>query len=98
MYVVRDIFQLKFGHFRPVKDMMAEARTNGMMPDSKGTRLLSDFTGNAYRFIFENSYDSLADYEKDMSSGMGKPEWQEWYKRFMEHVEGSHREILKTVD
>ena len=97
MYIVRDIFQLKFGHYRPVKAMMDEAKEKDIMPGSKEMRLLTDFTGRAYRLIFENGYETLADYEKDLSSGMGKPEWQDWYKKFMDHVEGSRREILKLV-
>jgi hypothetical protein len=97
MYIVRDIFQLKFGHYRAVKALMDEAKQKNMMPSSKSTRFLTDFTGNAYRFIFENEYDSLSDYEKAMAGGMSETDWQEWYKRFSEHVEGSHREILKLV-
>ena len=59
MYIVRDIFQLKFGHYRPVKALMDEAKEKDIMPGSKEMRLLTDFTGKAYRFIFENSYETL---------------------------------------
>ena len=97
MYIVRDIFHLKFGHFRPVKAMMDEAMQMGMMPKAKSNRILSDFTGDSYRFIFETGYDSLSDFEKELSADMGKPEWQDWYKKFMEHIVSSHREILKVV-
>lgn len=96
MYIVRDIFQLKFGHFRPVKALMEEAMKKDMMPNPS-TRFLSDFTGDSYRFVFEVSYASLADFEKELTSDMAKPEFQEWYKKFMEHVVSSHREILKEV-
>ena len=97
MYIVRDIFQLKFGHYRPVKILIDEAFGMGMMPEGKTSRVLSDFTGDAYRLIFETGFDSLSDYEKELTQDMNKPEWQEWYKRFIEHVESSHREILKEV-
>jgi hypothetical protein len=97
MYIVRDIFQLKFGHFRPVKTLMEEALKKGMMPNAKSMRLLSDFTGTAYRFIFETGYNSLADFENELTTDMAKPEWQDWYKKFSEHIEGSQREILKEV-
>lgn len=97
MYIVRDIFQLKFGHYRPVKALMDEAIQKGMMPQAKSSRLLSDFTGDSYRFIFETGYDSLGDFEKELTGDMAKPDWQEWYKKFIEHVESSHREILKEV-
>lgn len=97
MYIVRDIFQLKFGHFRPVKTLMEEAVKMGMASGAKSRRMLSDFTGTAYRFIMETGHDTLADFEKTLTADMGKPEFQDWYKKFMEHVEGSSREILKVV-
>jgi hypothetical protein len=96
-YVVRDIFKLKFGHFRPVKELFQEAFDKNMAPDAKFSRILSDFTGDSYRLILESGYDSLMDYESNLSAGMAEPEWQAWYKKFMEHVESSHREILKEI-
>ena len=96
-FLIRDIFQLKFGHFRPVKELFNEAKDKNMMPEAKFSRVLSDFTGDAYRLILENGYDSLLDYETSLSTGMADPEWQQWYKKFMEHVESSHREILKEI-
>ena len=97
MYIVRDIFNLKYGHFRPVKAMMEESMKMGMMPQSKGFRVLSDFTGDAYRLIMESSFDSLTDFEKELGRDMSKPEFQEWYKKFIEHVDSGHREILKVI-
>ena len=67
------------------------------MPESTGNRMLSDFTGDAYRVIMEMSFNSLADFEKELSTDMGKPEFQEWYKKFVEHVQSGHREILKVI-
>ena len=97
MYIVRDIFHLKYGHYRPVKVMMDEAMKMGMMPNSKNNRILSDFTGGAYRLIMETGFDSLAEFEKELAADMSKPEFQEWYKKFIEHVDSGHREILKVV-
>lgn len=96
-FVVRDIFQLKFGHFRAVKDLFNEAREKNMMTEAKFSRVLTDFTGDSYRLILENGFDSLLEYETTLGSGMADPEWQSWYKKFMEHVESSHREILKQI-
>jgi len=96
-YVVRDIFKLKFGHFRPVKELFKEAFDKNMAPDAKFSRILTDFTGDSYRLILESGYDSLMDYESNLSAGMAEPEWQAWYKKFMGHVESSHREILKEI-
>jgi hypothetical protein len=59
--------------------------------------VLSDFTGGAYRVIMETSFDSLADFEKELGRDMSKPEFQDWYKKFIEHVNSGEREILKVV-
>lgn len=96
-FVVRDIFRLKFGHFRPVKELFNEVKDKNMMEGAKYMRVLTDFTGDSYRLVLEAGFDSLLEYETALSGGMSDPEWQQWYKRFMEHVESSHREILKEI-
>jgi len=97
IFVVRDIFQLKFGHFRPVKELFNEAKEKNLMPEAKFSKVLTDFTGDAYRLILESGFNSLLEYETALSTGISDPEWQTWYKKFMEHVESSHREILKQL-
>ena len=69
MYIIRDIFQLKFGHFRDARTLLDQAVRSGIMPQSESLRLLSDFTGNSYRLIFEEEFKSLADYEQSLTSG-----------------------------
>ena len=74
MYIVRDIFHLKFGHYHDAKTLMpARADTDG--DETKPFRMLSDFTGDAYRLIMEEGYDSLAEYEKTIATGMGHPDF-----------------------
>ncbi len=97
MYIVRDIFQLHFGQYKDAKKLLDEAYSNGLLPDAKSSRVLTDFTGDAYRLIFEEGYDTLADYENSLTTSMQKPAWKKWYERFKPHVECSHREILKQV-
>ncbi len=97
MYIVRDIFQLRFGAFKDAKALLEEAYSKGLLPDAKSARVLSDFTGKAYRLIFEEGHDSLAEYEKSLSESMGKAEWKKWYEKFKPLVEASYREILKQV-
>ena len=70
MYIVRDIFQLQFGHFQEAKSLMAEAIQNKMMPENKAFRILSDFTGDSYRFIMEMGFDNLGEYEESLKSAM----------------------------
>jgi hypothetical protein len=97
MYIVRDVFQLRFGVYKEAKALLDEAYSKGLLPDAKSARVLSDFTGDSYRLIFEEGHDSLAEYEKSLTESMGKTEWKKWYEKFKQHVQSSHREILKQV-
>lgn len=97
MFIVRDIFHLKFGHYKDAKALMDEANNKKMFPETKSMRILTDFTGDAYRLILESGFDTLAEYEKNLSEGMGQGDFQQWYERFKSHVKDSHREILKQV-
>jgi hypothetical protein len=97
MYIVRDIFQLKFGHYKDVKALLDEAKKMNMFHEDHATRILTDFTGDGYRLILEQSFNSLGDYEKALMGEMSTDDWQKWYTKFKEHVENSHREVLKLI-
>jgi hypothetical protein len=96
-FITRDIFRLKFGHFKEVKALLEEALKTELLHNTNAVRVLSDFTGDAYRLILEEGFNSLTEYEQSLSKELGKEEWQKWYEKFKPHVESSHREILKQV-
>ena len=77
--------------------LLDEAMEKDMLPEAQQARVLTDFTGDAYRLVFEEGFNSLTDYEISLTSSMRTAEWQEWYERFKPLVERSHREILKQV-
>ena len=97
MYIVRDIFQLKFGQYKDAKALLDEAYSHGLLPDAKSSRVLTDFTGDSYRLILEEGFDTLTAYEQSLGMGMQKQEWKIWYDRFKVNVVSSHREVLKQV-
>ncbi len=97
MYIVRDIFHLKFGHFKEANGLLHEALKSGLMPQAENTHILTDFTGDSYRMIFEEGFNSLGEYEQSLSSSMQQERWKSWYEQFKQHVEASHREILKQI-
>lgn len=94
-FVVRDIFNLVYGHYREAIAVMDEAMKSGMIPPNG--RILTDFTGDAYRLIFEMGFNSLADYEKALNTEFSQQGWRDWYEKFKPHVESSSREILRWV-
>ena len=97
MYIVRDIFNLKYGHYRDAKALMDDIAQKGLLKDMKQPRMLTDFTGDAYRLILEQAFDSLDEYEKSLTGNLNQSEWQQWYMKFKEHVNSGYREILKQV-
>ena len=97
MYIVRDTMFLRFGHFRDARTLLEEAEKRNLLPKAVSQRILSDFTGDSYRLILEQGFNSLADYEEFLRAGMATYEWKQWYEQFKQHVERSEREILKVV-
>jgi hypothetical protein len=97
MYIIRDIFHLHFGAYKEAKKLLDDAYSKGLLPDAKSSRILSDFTGDSYRLIFEEGYDTLNEYERSLTESMSKADWGKWYEKFRQHVRSSHREILKQV-
>ena len=97
MYIVRDIFQLKFGQFKDAKALLDEAYSQGLLPDAKSSRVLTDFTGDSYRLILEEGFDTLTAYEESLGAGMQKTAWKKWYERFKINVVSSHREVLRQI-
>ena len=94
MYIVRDIFNLRYGMFKEAMASIRKAVHAGLLPE-KEVRILSDFTGDAYRMILESDVESLAAYEKEMNEGMKDPRFQEFYSEFKTYVSSGHREILR---
>lgn len=97
MYIVREIFYLQFGRFKEAKILIDEAEKGGLMPQTNGTRVLTDFTGKSYRLILESSYPTLSDFEKDLTKEMSTSDWKRWYEEFKACVSHSEREILKLI-
>ena len=97
MYIIREIFHLKFGRYRDVKKLIDEAIQKKLLLQPPGTRILTDFTGKGYRMIIELPYASLAEYENDLKKELGGEGWKDWYAQFQSFVESSEREILKQV-
>ena len=97
MFIVREIFHLQFGKYREAKALTDEAISKNILKFSAGARILTDFTGKGYRLIFESSYATLADFERDLAKELNADLWREWYERFKPLIQSSEREILKEI-
>lgn len=98
MIVVRNVFQLKFGKARDAIAVWQEGI--GMMREkgiARESRLLTDATGPFYTLVMEETFDGLADIEREMQSITGDKEWRAWYDRFVPLVESGYREVFNVV-
>jgi hypothetical protein len=98
MYLVREIFHLHFGKYKEAKSLTDEAIAKKLLHQPPGSRILTDFTGEAYRLIFELPYSSLADFEEDLKRELSATDWKNWYEKFKPLVRFSEREILKLIN
>ena len=98
MIVVRNTFQLKFGHAKEVKALIAEGRELMKQHGQPETRYLMDVTGKFYTLEMESAYVNISAYEKNASETMSSKEFGAWYGKFMTHIESGHREIFSVVD
>ena len=97
MYIIRNIFQLRFGAWKDAKALVEEAYSKGILPDVKSARILTDFTGDSYQVIFEEGYDTLTEFENSLKETLAGNKWERWYSKFKQHVAFSKREILKQI-
>ena len=97
MYIIRNIFQLRFGAWKDAKALLDEAYSKGILPDVKSARVLTEFAGDSSCIIFEEGYDSLTEYEGTLRANHNKSRWQKWNTKFTQFVASSRIEILKQV-
>ena len=99
MIVVRNVFQLKFGKSKEAMELWKEglALAKRLGFGAKHSRVLTDLVGQFYTVVFENTFDSLADFESSVKPVMSTPEWQAWYQKISALTESGHREIMNVV-
>ena len=99
MIVVRNVFQVKFGKASDAvalwKEGLALSKRIGFT--AKSSRVLTDLVGQFYTVVFENTFDSLSDFESAAKTVMANPEWKSWYAKVAAITESGHREIMNIV-
>jgi hypothetical protein len=99
MIVVRNVFRLKFGQAKPALEAWKEgAAVMKKLGFSSQNRMLTDLVGPSYTLVFENTFQSLTDFEAESKKIMGKPEWRAWYDKFIPHCEQGYREIFNVIE
>ena len=96
MIVVRNVFRLKFGKAKEAAGLWKEGLALGKKLgfQSKSNRVLTDLVGPFYTVVFENTFESLSDFENAAKTLMPNPEWQAWYAKVSALTESGYREVF----
>jgi hypothetical protein len=92
MYLVRQVFQVKFGHMEEVLAALKTASESGQRP-SDNIRILTDVTGNNFTLVFETKAESLDAYWEDLQASFQDPEMAAQTNTLMQYMESGQREI-----
>ena len=99
MIVVRNVFRLKFGKAKEAAGLWKEGLALGKKLgfESKSNRVLTDLVGPFYTVVFENTFESLTEFENSAKKLMPNPEWQAWYAKVSALTESGYREIFTVA-
>jgi hypothetical protein len=97
MILVREIFQVKYGRMKEVKELMKEMTKIAPAQPDTNSRVLTDLTGPHYTLVMERTHKDLASYEKDSQTGMSQPGFAAWYQKFTALVDSGRREIFTIL-
>jgi hypothetical protein len=99
MIVVRNVFRLQFGKAKEAVGLWKEGLALGKKLgfQSKSNRVLTDLVGPFYTVVFENTFESLSDFENSAKALMPNPEWQAWYAKVSAVTESGYREVFNIA-
>lgn len=97
MILVRDVFQVKFGKMKEVKELWKEMAKLFPAEARSRNRLLTDLTGQYYTLVMESTHKTLGEWESSMA-GMSDPAMGALYGKFGALVDSGRREIFTILD
>jgi hypothetical protein len=91
MYLVRDVFQVKFGHMDKVlAGIKAASEAN---PGRAGTtRVLTDASGSMFTLVFESKIESIDGHREAMMVAFEDPEMAQSMAEIGQYFESGRRE------
>ena len=92
MILVRQVFQVKFGHMDQVLAELKKMQESGQ--ESAGiVRVLTDLSGNFFTLVFESKAESMDAFMEALQAGFEDPAQAEQMAVMMQHVESGYREF-----
>ncbi len=98
MILVRDVFRMKFGKAKEVKEQMKTGKTIADKLGLKLGKMMTDLTGPSYTLVMESEFENLSAFENELKKAFGNKEWEQWYKGAIPLFDSASREIYNIVD
>ena len=101
MFVIRNVFRLKFGKAREAVALLKEGlaiQKRVMSGLEYSTRILTDVTGPFYTLVLELTVPNLAAFESNAPRLFGDKEFQANYQKMAPLVESGYREVFSIVE
>lgn len=95
MYIVRDVFQAKYGRGADLVALFKEGRD--LWGNDYGTRILTDASGQFFTVVTETEVDSLADWEQRIGAVFSQPGFDAWFGRMSDLVDAGRREFYTVA-
>jgi hypothetical protein len=92
MILVRQVFQIKYGHMDEVLDAMLPALHRGQVAAGI-TRILTDISGQNFTLVSETRAESLDAFWEALQASFEDTEMAEQMNRVLQYVESGHREF-----
>ncbi len=92
MILVRQVFQVKYGHMDKVLEAL-KAAAESDMSSSGASRVLTDISGNNFTLVVETKAESLGAFWEGLQASFEDPEMAARAEPFMQYIESGHREF-----
>lgn len=92
MILVRQVFQVKYGHMDKVLAALKSMAESGQ-PTGMVSRVLTDISGKNFTLVFESTAESMDAYWSALQTSFQDPEMAAQMGTFIDYIESGHREF-----
>lgn len=94
MFIVRDVFQAKYGKGSDLVALFKEFRSK-IATTVAEYRILTDASGPFFTVVTEMQFESMSAWEQQSTEIFSRPEFGDWFVHMMPLVESGRRDFYK---
>lgn len=93
MILVRQVFQIKYGHMDAMLALVRAAEERGGPSANMLHRVLTDISGPNFTLVFETVVESIDEHGAQMQAVFADPDSQADAAQMAQYIESGHREF-----